>query len=221
MAAMAERSEDMPGPRAPAGRTSMGTGGVATEQELPATTASEASPAPDPRLQRRRKRATRVQLVVLVLNLVFWGAILGWTLLRDPSAYLPPDRLTDRALPATAEGRCVDGRSEIADLGLPLVADTPVERAETIDAENEVLVAMVDDLAELDRPADEQGAWVATWIEDWRTHIEDRQRWADRVRAGDDGPFVERVRGNDQVSSVVDNFAEVNEMESCATLEDV
>ncbi len=184
-------------------------------------TAPEASPAPDPRQRRRRKRATRVQLVVLVLNLVFWGAILGWTLLRDPSAYLPPDRLTDRALPLAAEDRCVDGRREIDDLGLPIVADTPVERAESIDAENEVLVDMVDDLADLDRPAGEQGDWVAIWIEDWRTHIEDRQRWADRVRAGDDGPFVERVRGNDQVSEVVDNFADVNEMESCATLEDV
>jgi len=82
-------------------------------------------------------------------------------------------------------------------------------------------VEMVDDLDELVRPDGEQGTWIATWIEDWRTHIEDRQRWADRVRAGDDGPFVERVRGNDQVSSVVDNFAEVNEMESCATLGDV
>ena len=188
---------------------------------MAATTAPEAPPEPDPRQRRRRKRATRVQLLVLVLNLVFWGAILGWTLLRDPSAYLPPDRLTDRALPATAEERCVDGRGEIDDLDLALVADTPVERAETIDAENEVLVDMVDDLDELVRPDGEQGTWIATWIEDWRTHIEDRQRWADRVRAGDDGPFVERVRGNDQVSSVVDNFAEVNEMESCATLGDV
>ncbi len=184
-------------------------------------TAPEASPAPDPRQRRRRKRATRVQLVVLVLNLAFWGAILGWTLLRDPSAYLPPDRLTDRALPAAAEERCVDGRSEVDELGLPLVADTPVERAETIDAENEVLVDMVDDLAELDRPSGQQGTWIATWIDDWRTHIEDRQRWADRVRAGDDGPFIERVRGTDQVSEVVDNFATVNEMESCATLADV
>ncbi len=190
-------------------------------ESMAATTAPEAPPEPDPRQRRRRKRATRVQLLVLVLNLAFWGAILGWTLLRDPSAYLPPDRLTDRALPAAAEERCVDGRGEIDDLDLALVADTPVERADTIDAENEVLVDMVDDLDELVRPDGEQGAWIATWIEDWRTHIEDRQRWADRVRAGDDGPFVERVRGNDQVSSVVDNFAEVNEMESCATLGDV
>ena len=38
---------------------------------------------------------------------------------------------------------------------------------------------------------------------------------------GDDGPFTETARGGEQLSKVIDNFAEVNDMPSCATTHDV
>ena len=37
----------------------------------------------------------------------------------------------------------------------------------------------------------------------------------------DDHVFIETARGNEQVSNVIDNFADVNGMESCATPGDV
>ncbi len=42
-----------------------------------------------------------------------------------------------------------------------------------------------------------------------------------QLRAGEDEPFVESDRAGEQVSKVVDNFAEVNDMASCATTHDV
>ena len=165
--------------------------------------------------------STRVQLVILVVNIVFWGGILLWTAFYSDDAYDPPDRLEQRAFPQAAEPICAATAVEIEELGLPTEVETPAERAEMVDAENRHLRAMVDELAALDRPDGEEGDWVASWLEDWRTHIDDRQDWADDLRVGDDHPFTETDRAGEQVSNVVDNFAEVNDMESCVTTGDV
>ena len=95
------------------------------------------------------------------------------------------------------------------------------ERADLVDNENAILRAMLDELDDLDRPGGEEGEWVALWLDDWRTHIDDRQAWADGLRVGDDRPFTETDRAGEQISKVVDNFAEVNDMDSCVTTGDV
>ena len=80
---------------------------------------------------------------------------------------------------------------------------------------------MVVDLRALDRPEGEEGTWVAEWLDDWDTHIADRQAWADQLHEGDDGPFVETARQGEQISKGIDYFAETNDMPSCATAGDV
>ena len=161
----------------------------------------------------------KVQIVLLVLNIGFWVALLGWTLVGDHSN--PPDRLDDRTFPTEAEPICAATEARIEALGLPTEVDSPLERAEMIDEENVYLTDMVSDLEALARPAGEQGEWVDTWLVDWRSHIADRQAWSDDLRAGDDHVFIETARGNEHVSNVIDNFADVNEMQSCATPGDV
>ncbi|MGH9137836.1 MAG: hypothetical protein ACRD0G_12425 [Acidimicrobiales bacterium] len=161
----------------------------------------------------------RVQWLVLGLNVLFWGAILAYTAFGNPPD--APDHLDDPAFAAAAEPVCAGARGVIADLRLDLVADSPEERADQVDAENTVLRTMVADLREVDRPPGEEGEWVVQWLDDWDTHVADRQQWADNFRAGEDEPFVETARRGEQVSSSVDHFAEVNEMESCETLANV
>ena len=175
---------------------------------------------PVPPTEPRRRFGTRVQLVVLGLNVVFWGAILGWTWFAD-HPYDPPDHLDDPAFATAAEPICAAAVVRIEALGLPTTAQNPTERADLVDASNEILRAMVDDLAALPRPAGEEGSWVTQWLADWRTHIGDRQRWADGLRAGRDVPFSETARAQEQISKVVDNFATVNEKPSCQTTHDV
>ena len=186
------------------------------------TTATDTpdAPAGDPS-HRGWTRSGKVQLVVLVVNIAFWAAILGWTVVAGDDAYDPPDLLDDRAFPAAAEPICAVTATEIEALGLPTEVATPLERADMVDEENRLLRSMVERLATLDRPVGEQGDWVARWLDDWRLHISDRQAWADDLRAGDDHLFVESARAGEQVSNVVDNFAEVNDMPSCVTTGDV
>jgi hypothetical protein len=169
--------------------------------------------------RRPLSRSAKVQLVVLAVNVVFWGAILAWTVVADPGD--PPDFLDDRSFPAAAEPICAAAVAEVATFGNPAFVDSIEERADLVDRETAVFDAMVTELRALPRPAGEQGEWVAVWLDDWDVHIEDRRRWAERLHDGEDPPFVETARGNDQISRVVDEFAEVNQMASCATLGDV
>jgi hypothetical protein len=163
--------------------------------------------------------SAKVQVTLLVVNVAFWTALLGWTLAGDHGA--PPDRLTDPAFAAAAEPICAEAVTRIDALGLPTEVESPQERAELVEAENVLLLAMVADLEALPRPAGEEGEWVDTWLVDWNAHIADRQAWADDLEVGDDHVFIETARGNEHVSNVIDNFADVNDMDSCATPGDV
>jgi hypothetical protein len=170
----------------------------------------------------RWRRSTKVQAVVLALNVVFWAAILAWTVTVDEADIDPPDHLDDPAFALAAEPICAEAVAtlERRDLLHPH-PDTPNDRAETTDAANAVLGAMVVELRGIEAPPGEEGEWVAAWLVDWEQHIADRQEWADGLRLGDDGPFTESDRGGEQLSKVIDNFAEVNDMPSCATTHDV
>jgi hypothetical protein len=164
-------------------------------------------------------RAGKLQLLLVVAIAAFWIGIWTWTVTTD--AHDPPDFLDDRAFPQAAEPICAAAVEEVTDLGNPAFVETPEERADLVDAQGLVFAAMVDDLRVLPRPAGEQGGWVGEWLDDWETHLGDRARWAERLHDGESPPFVETARDNNQISEAIDNFAEVNEMESCATLGDV
>ncbi len=162
----------------------------------------------------------KVQVVLVVVNVAFWGAILGWTAFAD-HPYDPPDHLDEPAFALAAEPVCARAQAAVVALGQPTEVRTPADRAQLVDDGNEVLRDMVGDLRALPLPAGEEADWVTRWLADWDTHIGDRQRWADGLRVGRDGPFTETARSGIQLSRVIDNFAEVNQMESCKTAGDV
>lgn len=185
-----------------------------------ADVADRPSPA-GPGERRRWSRGAKIQLALLGVNVAFWGGILGWSVAAGEDAYDPPDRLEDPAFAAAAGPICAAAKAEIDDLGLPTEVESPAERAELVLAGDEILTDMVVDLAGLPRPSGEEGEWVGLWLADWRVHIADRTEWAQDLLRGDDGPFTESDRGGEQISNVVDNFAQVNDMDSCATSGDV
>lgn len=169
--------------------------------------------------RRRLSLAASVQIAIALAVIVGWVAIYAWTLTGDRSD--PPDRLDDPAFAAAAEPICAATLAEIEGLGLPTEVSSPAERAAFVAEENDLLLAMLDDIEALPSPSGDDGVWVEQWLEDWRLHVQDRQDWADDLEAGDDHLFVESARAGEQVSKVVDNFAEVNDMPSCATPGDV
>jgi hypothetical protein len=174
---------------------------------------------PDPPARRRLSLAAGVQIAIALAVIAGWAAIYVWTVTGDRSD--PPDRLDDPAFAAAAEPICAATRADIDDLGLPTEVSSPAERAAMVAAENDLLLAMLDDVEALPRPAGDDADWIGQWLGDWRLHVQDRQDWADDLAAGDDHLFVESARAGEQVSKVVDNFAEVNDMPSCATPGDV
>lgn len=186
----------------------------------PATTERDAG-APEEATGRRWRPSTLLQLGLVLAILGFWGAIYAYTLTVDEEDIRPPGRMTDRAFAEAAEPICAATAAEIEALGLPTAVDDAAERAELVQAENVLLRAMLEDLGALERPSGDEGRWVTEWLEDWDVHVADRQRWADDLEAGDDGPFVETDRGGEQISKGVDYFAETNAMPSCATAGDV
>jgi hypothetical protein len=171
--------------------------------------------------QKGWSRSAKIQVAILVVNVAFWGAILGWTVTVDEDDIRPPGQMQDLAFAAAAEPVCASAETAIDQLGLPTAVETPDERADLVDAENVILRGMLDDLDALPRPQGEEGGWVEEWLGDWRTHVQDRQNWADGLRAGDDGPFTETDRGGEQLSKGIDFFAETNDMPSCVTTGDV
>ena len=164
-------------------------------------------------------RSGKLQLGLVVACVVFWAAILGWTVTAEPGD--PPGFLDDRSFPTAAEPLCADAMARAESFGNGAAVDSIEERAELVDRQDEVFTAMVADLRQLPRPSGEQGEWVVEWLGDWETHIADRRAWAEKLHRGEDPAFVETAKGNDQVSEAVDGFAEANDMPSCATLNDV
>ena len=167
----------------------------------------------------RARRGVRFQIVLAVLCVAFWVAIYAWTLIADHGD--PPDHLSDRAFPEAAEPVCAAAMAEVESFGRATAVETIEERADLVERQDAVLAALVADLRRLPLPDGEEGGWVREWLDDWQTHVEDRERWAARLHAGEDPPFVETPKGNDRVSEAVDHFAEVNDMPSCATFNDV
>lgn len=164
-------------------------------------------------------RSAKVQLVVLAACVVFWAAILTWTVFADPGD--PPGFLDDRAFPTAAEPICAEAMAEVETFGSAASVETIEDRADLVDRQDAVFTAMLVDLRQLPRPDGEQGEWVTEWLGDWDTHVRDREAWADTLHAGQDPPFEETAKGNERVSEAVDEFARVNEMPSCATFNDV
>ena len=162
----------------------------------------------------------RVQWIVLAACVVFWGGILAWTMWGDHPDHLVT-HLEDRTFPTAAEGVCAAALDDIRALDRDPVADDAEERVETIELANTILRGMIVDLRGLPRPVGDEGTWVAQWLDDWDTHITDRQRWADSFREGENEPFTETARDGEQISQYVDFFAEANEMESCESTPDV
>jgi glycosidase len=167
-------------------------------------------------------RSTKIQVGLLAGSVVFWGGILGWTLTVDEGDIDPPDHLDDPAFGRAAEPICADAVATLEERDLLHPSpESPEDRADIVDASNAVLAAMVLDLRGLPRPAGEEGEWVGLWLSDWDQHLADRQNWADGLREGHDGPFTETARAGNQISKVIDNFADVNDMPSCTTTHDV
>ena len=75
---------------------------------------------------------------------------------------------------------------------------------------------MLDDLEAVE-PTDDKGrAIVPEWIADYRSLLAARYAYAEQLRAGEDGPFLEPAKQGIPITEPIETFAGDNEMPSCA-----
>ena len=71
-------------------------------------------------------------------------------------------------------------------------------------------------------PADDKSReGVALWLADWDGYLQSRRDQADRLRQGEDRPFVVHEQGGAPVTLRMDAFAKTNGMPSCIVPDDI
>ena len=162
----------------------------------------------------------------IVLTVVVAGFAAFWIWALFFASKEAVNRFDDREWAVRAQGICeeADERREVlADLR-PVDEDDPAmvaERGDIVDRATDVVEQMLDDVVAV-APQDAKGAdLVPLWETDYRTHIEDRRRFAERLRTGDNVPFTETAVDGIPLSDKLEVFASDNEMPACAPPHDL
>ena len=180
----------------------------------------EASPteASEPAARPSRWRYLLVPLVVTFAAFWIWALFFA--------SKTAVNRVGDRAWAERAESICAQAetaREALADYREldGSNAGMLAERGELLDRATAIVTEMLDDVVAVE-PQDEKGrALVPLWEADYRTYLENRRRYADRLRAGADVPFSEAAVNGIPVSDKLATFAIHNEMPACAPPSDV
>jgi hypothetical protein len=175
-----------------------------------------------------RRRQSRLKPAfwrgVVLLAVAGLAAFWAWALFFASKEAV--NKIGDRDWAERAERICAAAqaqRSELVD-ERRLDADDPAmlaERATIVDEATDIVEAMLDDVV-VAVPDDEKGrALVPLWEADYRTYLENRRQFTERLRAGSDEPFTEAAVDGIPISEKLEQFASDNEMPSCAPPRDL
>lgn len=150
---------------------------------------------------------------LLVVGLLIFATFWIWALFFASKSAV--NKIDDRAWAERAEAICDAVEVELAQLELQASPDLEI-RADLVVTSTDLLSTMLDDLEAVE-PDDEKGkAIIPDWIADYRTLLDDRYRYAERLRAGDDVAFTETAVRGVPITERIETFAGDNEMPSCA-----
>lgn len=125
------------------------------------------------------------------------------------------NKIEDTAWAARAEAICVETKVQLRAIDARASGDLEV-RAELVDESTDLLGRMLDDIVAV-TPSDEKGrAIVPDWEAEYRILLEDRYRYAERLRAGENVAFTETAVGGVPVTERIEKFTLDNEMPTCA-----
>ncbi len=94
------------------------------------------------------------------------------------------------------------------------------ERADIVDQATEIVETMLNDVVAV-APSDDKGmAIVPQWEADYRTYLENRRAFTDRLRRGNE-PFTETAVDGIPIGEKLEQFAGDNDMPSCAPPRDL
>lgn len=189
---------------------------MTTETQEPASRRPGAEPRPGGGSNRR---LASVAIVVVVAALVaMWAYVLY--LAFGPGRQPPIDRLSDPAFAEVAEPRCAAALAAVDALPPAFESPDAASRADVIDEANGIYAAMLEELAAAAdlAPADER--WrVEAWLDDWNTHLGDREHYAEALRTDPRARLLvsEKPGEGRHITGWIDEFAKANRMPSCAS----
>jgi hypothetical protein len=172
-----------------------------------------------------RRKLRRVGVTAVVLSFVgIWGYVMYLTFFEGRAE--PRDRMDDTRFTAAAEETCAESTAFFASLPFANEVSSPAERADLLDEATDELEIMVTRLEGLVPPRDaDEAVAVERWLSDYRTFVQDRREYAeaqwDPSNARYDQPFAVTDRGGFQIDVLLDDFARINDMDSCVTPDDV
>lgn len=148
-------------------------------------------------------------LVALVLLVTFWV----WALFfADKTAV---NKIADREWSARAETICAATKVQLRELDRRSEADLDA-RADLVVQSTDLMSTMLDDLMAVP-PTDPKGAAIVPdWIADYRTLLNDRYVYAQRLRDGDNIAFRESAVEGVPITERIETFAGDNDMPSCS-----
>ena len=145
----------------------------------------------------------------VVLLIAFWI----WALFFATKQSI--NKIGDTAWASRAAAVCAESQVQLLALDARASVDLSV-RADLVEESTDILARMLDDIVAVD-PTDEKGqAIVPDWEADYRILLDDRYRYADQLRAGENVPFTETAVSGVPVTERIEKFALDNAMESCA-----
>jgi hypothetical protein len=165
----------------------------------------------------RARRVGRVVVVTIVLGLALMWIYVLFVVNGDSAT---TDELHDSTFAKAAQPVCAATLDELHRLDVVnKVAATPQDRATLVDRADSSLTRMVSQLRTLPVPNADDATAVSKWLDDWDQWLRDRAAWSDKLRRGEDAPFVEkeRVETHQPNSKALNDFALVNDMRACAT----
>ena len=189
------------------------------------TTLPTAAPDHDDAPKSRRDTVLRALALIVCLGFVgMWAFVFA-----NQNSYKPAGQLEDTRFAKAAEPICAATRQLIDELPSSRDAKTAAERADTIDEATDHLADMQKqlhtvvptDLTATDADGKTEADWINLWIDDWSIFIQDRYDYADELRHDETAEFLVSEKYGTQLSKSLDNFAQVNFMESCKVPGDV
>ncbi|HSP27729.1 MAG TPA: hypothetical protein VLN74_04200, partial [Ilumatobacteraceae bacterium] len=123
--------------------------------------------------------------------------------------------IEDTAWAARAEAICAETKVELRAIDARASGDLQV-RADLVDESTDLLGVMLDDIVGV-APFDEKGrAIVPDWEADYRILLEDRYRYAEQLRAGENIAFTETAVEGVPITERLEKFTLDHEMPTCA-----
>lgn len=133
-----------------------------------------------------------------------------------------PDTLEDTAFPVAAESHCKTFMEELAARNIIWEVDNPSQLARQSQDVTKELSTMVTGLVRLaDEANSPRDDIIRLWLTDWGIYLADRQNFEARLSLGERASFVHTTRDGSRISDILNRFAEVNNMFSCTTPDDI